>query len=281
VTMRSQQPTGLARRGRRLSDEETEQRMLSAARRMLSSTGLTVSLDHISFEDLIRAADVARSTVYRRWPHKDLFFSDLVQDLARNATPTILTEELTLIRQIVADSTDGLETAGQRHALIVELIRQLSLLDFQTLHGSPEWRTYIGLHATYLSLADEELRSRVQAALARSERDHNARVAAAWKHLASLFGYRLRHETGSTFDDLAVLLGATMRGLVIMALSMPECAEHRTRASPPGAGSEAEWSLPALGLASIASAFIEPDPDVVWDAHRVATLRVALTSLGE
>ena len=49
---------------------------------MISSGGLTVSLDHISLEQLIRDADVSRSTVYRRWPHKDLFFSDLVRELA-------------------------------------------------------------------------------------------------------------------------------------------------------------------------------------------------------
>jgi len=77
-----------------------------------------------------------------------------------------------------------------------------------------------------------------------------------------------------------VLLDATMRGLVIMALSVPEHAELRTRARPFGAASEAEWSLPALGLASIASAFIEPDPDVRWDPQRIATVRHALASLG-
>ena len=67
--------------------------MLQAAARMVSSAGLTVSLDHISLEDVIRTADVSRSTVYRRWPHKDLFFSDLVKELARTATPTILADE--------------------------------------------------------------------------------------------------------------------------------------------------------------------------------------------
>jgi AcrR family transcriptional regulator len=277
----SQPPTGLARRGRRLSDEQTQERMLSAARRMLSSTGLTVGLDHISFEDIIRAADVSRSTVYRRWPHKDLFFSDLVKDLARNAVPTILTDELTMIRQIVADRADWLETPGQRRSLIAELFRRLALLDFEALRDSAEWRTYVALHATYLSLADDGLRSQVQAALAESEQEHAGRVAAAWELLTGLLGYRLRSETGATFHNLAVLLDATMRGLVIMALSVPEHAEHRIQARPFGAASEAEWSLPALGLASIASAFIEPDPDVRWDPRRIATVKHALTSLGK
>src|SRR6202042_1901068 len=126
----SQAPTGLGRRGRRLSDQQTEQRMLRAAARMISSTGLTVSLEHISLEEVIRAADVSRSTVYRRWPHKDLFFSDLVRELARNATPTLLAEERELIRQIVGQRSDWLETAELRQSLVAELLRQLSWLDF-------------------------------------------------------------------------------------------------------------------------------------------------------
>jgi len=60
MTSETQAPTGLARRGRRLSDRETEQRMLRAAVAMVQRTGLTVSLDHISFEDVIRDADGPR-----------------------------------------------------------------------------------------------------------------------------------------------------------------------------------------------------------------------------
>ena len=96
-----------------------------------------------------------------------------------------------------------------------------------------------------------------------------------------MFGYRLRAETGGTFEDLAALLDATMRGLVITALSVPDQAERGTQASPFGAAAEAEWSLPSLGLASIASAFLESDPDVQWDADRIAEVTQALTSLGD
>jgi AcrR family transcriptional regulator len=272
-------PTGLGRRGRRLSDRETEQRMLHAAMAMLSQTGLTVSLEHISFEDVIRDADVSRSAVYRRWPYKDLFFSDLVKELAKKATPTIVSEELELIRRVAAEHQDWLETPELRHRLVVELLRRLSVLDFETLYGSPEWRTYLALHATFLSIADEELRSQVQEALARSERDHIARVASAWEHLVGLIGYRLRPELGATFETAATLVDGAMRGLVITALSMPEVATYRARARPFGVASTDEWSLPGLALASIALAFLEPDPAVEWDAERIANARQALAGL--
>jgi AcrR family transcriptional regulator len=272
-------PTGLARRGRRLSDQETEQRMLRAAVAMVSRTGLTVSLDHISFEDIIRDAGVSRSAVYRRWPYKDLFFSDLVQQLAKDATPGIVADELALIRQIAASREDWLETPELRRRLILELFRQLSLLDFQSMQGSSAWRTYIALHATAMSLVDGALRDQVQAALARSEQAHTARVAQAWRQLTELFGYRLRPGSGITFEALATLLSATLRGLVVMALSSPEVVGQRIAASPFGADGNGEWSLPALGLASIASAFLEPDPAVEWDNERIAAVRQGLATL--
>src|SRR6266542_279758 len=231
-------PTGLARRGRRLPDHEPAQRMLRTAVDMVHRTGLTVSLDHISLEDVIREAGVSRSAVYRRWPYKDLFFSDLVRELATNATPKLVEDELAMIRDIVAARLDWLDTPERRWGRVIELFRRLALL------------------ATFMSLADGDLRDQVQAALGESERAHLARIAKAWGQLAGLFGYRLRPELGATFATLAPLLSASMRGLVIMALSMPEIATQRTAAAPFGAAAQEEWSLPAIGLASIASSFL-------------------------
>jgi AcrR family transcriptional regulator len=271
--------TGLARRGRRLSDQETEERMLKAAVGMISGTGLTVSLDHISFEEVIRAADVSRSTVYRRWPHKDLFFSDLVKDLARNSVPTIMDSERALIGRIIAERTDWFETAESRTTLIAELFRQAALLDFQALSDSPGWRTYVALHATFMSLADENLRHQVRAALAESAREHIARIARSWEQLTSLLGYRLRPDLGTSFEDLATLLDAAMRGLVLMALPMPELARERREARPFPGTAPADWSLPALALTGIATGLLEPDPGIVWDKERIARVTQALEAL--
>jgi AcrR family transcriptional regulator len=269
-------PTGLARRGRRLSDHETEQRMLRTAVTMVRRDGLTVSLDNISLEDVIRDADVSRSAVYRRWPYKDLFISDLVKELAKNATPEIVDGELELMRRILAGHQDRLGTPELRHGLMVELFRQLALFDFETMYSSPGWRTYLALHATFLSLADGTLRDQVQAALAESERTQNERVARAWQELTAIFGYRLRPGSGVTFETLATLLGATLNGLIVKALATPGVAGHRVLAHPFGAVTEQEWSMPGLGLGGIAAAFLEPDPEVEWDEQRLARVREAL-----
>src|SRR6266508_1054432 len=239
-------------------------------------TGLTVSLDHIRFEDVIRDADVARSTAYRHWPYKDLFFSDLVKELARSASPAIIADEISLIKQVLSEHPDWLETPQLRHSLILELIRQLALLDFQSILASPAWRTYLALHATFSGLSNGELRDQVQAALAHAEAGHVTLVARAWNQIAGLFGYRLRPELATSFETLATLLTATMRGLVITALSTPAVATHLTVASPSGAAGKDPWSLPAIGMASIAMAFLEPDPTAEWDDQRLAEIHRAL-----
>lgn len=274
----SQAPTGLARRGRRLPEEETERRMLQAALAVVHKAGLTVSLEHISFEDVIREAGVSRTSAYRRWPHKDLFFSDLVLALARDPAPGIFADELDLVRRIAAERLDGLADPQARRSLLTELFRQLAVLDFETLYASPGWRTYLALHATLLSLADSGLRGQVEAALAQAEQDHLARVARAWQLMTGLLGFRLRPQAGVTFETLATLVDAAMRGLVMTALTVPGIAAHRTTAQPFDAPEVGDWSLPALGLGAIATAFLEPDPDFTWDAARAAAIRDALTA---
>jgi hypothetical protein len=161
---------------------------------------------------------------------------------------------------------------------MMDLIRQLALLDFQTVFASPGWRTYLALHATFLSLADGRLRDEIQHILATSERDRMSRVAQAWQRLAALFGYQLRPGADS-FASLVTLLSATMRGLVIMALSMPEIAEQRTDMNSFGADRVGEWSLAAIGFASLASAFLEPDPAIEWNDERLAVVRAGLRGI--
>jgi AcrR family transcriptional regulator len=272
----TQLPTGLSQRRRRLSDEETERRMLDAALAMVNRTGLTVSLEHISFEDVIRDAGVSRSAVYRRWPHKDLFFGDLLKELARATVPAATVSEETgkeVLRRVLAAHRGDLASAKDRHELVTEMVRLAAVADFEAVYSSTEWRTYLALQVTFLSLPGGELRDEIQVALARSEQGFIDRIARAWERLTVVLGYRLRPETGGSFATIAALASATLRGMVIMALSNPELATQRIQANPAGASTTADWSLIGMAAASIATTFLEPDPDVEWDKQRLASLR--------
>ena len=243
--------------------------MLDAALAMVHESGLTVSLEHISLEDVIREAGVSRSAVYRKWPYKDLFFSDLLRELAKGAGPVIGAdndEATEAVRRVLRDRTDWLRTPELRRALVAEVLRHGALSEFETFHRSPEWRTYLALHATFLSLPDGTLRDEVQASLTASERSITARLAAAYERVITLLGCRLRPEAGVGYEAMARLANATMRGLVIMGPSSPEISAERFGGNPAGGPEEAQWSHPALGLAALVIAFVEPDPAVEWTA---------------
>jgi AcrR family transcriptional regulator len=269
-------PTGLARRQRRLSDEETAQRTLQAAIDQVAATGLTVSLEHISFEEVIRQAGVSRSAAYRRWPYKDLFFADLLRHLAQAAEPASypssqLANEA--ISTLIIEHADWLSTAEGRHQLLIEILRLGGQVDFEAARSSRHWRTYQALHATFLSLPEGELRDDIKAALTHAEDGFVGRIAAGWQQVTELIGYRLRPETAATFESVAILANACFRGMVLMAPSIPAIAGDQLDARPFGATRAEPWPMPSLALGGIAFAFLEPDPDVTWDEARIELVR--------
>jgi AcrR family transcriptional regulator len=239
----------------------------------VAESGLTVSLDHLRLEDVIREAGVSRTTVYRRWPQKDQFLGDLLLELARASAPMATVggaEATALIKQTVDTHRAWLDTAEGRAQLAAEVIRVTAWLDFERIRSAPQWRTYLALTSTFVGLPDGELRSKVQRALAESERVFTERIAVSNRIATGLLGLRLRPGTGVSFETIAQLANGLLRGLITKSLTMPEIATARTAGTL--AGLQADWSLPGLGLAAIVGSFTEPDPGVRWDDARTEAL---------
>jgi AcrR family transcriptional regulator len=262
-----------------LSDQQTERRIFDAARDVLADTGLTVSLDHISLKELIREAGVPPSAVYRRWPHEDLFLGDLVKELARTAVPSMDEEEIEAIERVIAERAEQLETPEDRDGLVAEAIRQLGLFDFETHYQSAQWKTYLALNVVGTSIPDDDTRAQVRAALAESQQAHIRASAKVLEVLAGLVGYRLRPDAASSFDTVAILMSAAVRGVTTMATSDPDLATQRLEAAPFRSTQRAEWSLAAMALASVVSALLEPDPEIEWDADRAMALREVVATV--
>jgi hypothetical protein len=263
------------------SEDGTERRILDAALDALGRTGLTVKVELVGLEELVRDAGVSPSAAYRRWPHQDLFLRDLMKELARNAVPTIVDEEIVAVERVIAERADELETAEDRDALVAEIIRRLGFMDFETLYRSPRWRTYLALNSACESITDDDIRGEVGAVLAQSEQAHIRAVAKALELLTGLLGYRLRPESAASFETLATLMSAAMRGLITMATSDPSLATQRLHAAPFWPVEKAEWSLAAMAVASVITALLEPDPEIDWGAERAMGLRELVGSIRE
>jgi hypothetical protein len=91
----------------------------------------------------------------------------------------------------------------------------------------------------------------------------------------------LRPESGASFETLATLMSASMRGLIIMATSDLSLASQRLHAAPFWPVETAEWSLPALAVASTITALLEPDPEIDWGAESASALRELVSSIRE
>lgn len=265
-------------RRRRLSDAETERRMLETAADAVAEAGLTVSLDHIRLEDVIREAGVSRSAVYRRWPSKGEFLGDLLLELARGQAPiadTGTAQAGATIRRVLGERFDELATPQGRRRALAAIVRETAEQDLRHVAGSRQWRTYLALTVTFVGMPAGDLQDRVGTALAESERTLTGRIARNHEAVGRLLAMRpARPEAG--WDALAHLANALMRGMVVKSLAQPELAAWQLAAD--AGGLDAEWSLTALGVADLALAALEPDPDVVWDDDRAARVRVALDS---
>lgn len=271
---------GWGRRRQRLSDTETEERMLQTAVAALVEEGVTVSLEHLRLEDVIRQAGVSRTAVYRRWPRKELFLGDVVLELARvsdhvaESSARVATE---VIRRAVLRRQDWLSSARGRRWLAIDLVRELAWEDFrEDATRSQKWQLYLALTVTSLSLPEGALREQVRHAMQKSEEGLTEWVAHSYGVVADLMGLRLKPGVAASFDVVADLGVAMMRGLILKELNAPDTAGRTV--SGEMFGSDDDWTLPGLGFASVVDSLLEVDPEVEWGPERVEAVLERLRS---
>jgi AcrR family transcriptional regulator len=274
-----------ARRVRR-SDTETERRMLDAAVALLTERGLTVGVDDLSLEEVIHAAGVARTSVYRRWPSRNLFLADLLVELASTVAlgPGYATVPATIVAHLQAhrDHPPGASAEQDQRDFLVELLRVIGAADQAEIAASRHWRTRIALHATHLGLPDGELRDRVGAALARSEQRVTESRARVYQRLVPLAGYRLigEPEPEQGYRQLSLAVGALATGLVVRSLADPEPTRPRHRLRAFGTSREADWSDAGLAQVRLLLSYLEPDPAASpWGPQRIDALIEAVQDM--
>ena len=256
--------------------------MIAAAIDMIRESGLTVSLDHLSVEDVIRRADVSRTAVYRRWKYKDEFFADLLRHLARDPHPAVITSQFRPdeLRRLAVDHIDWVDTAEGRERLFAELVRVGGAMDLAMLATSHQWRSYMALQAAVLSIEEGDFRAELQAILADSERQIHQRLGANYAAIADLLGYRIRPDAKVTFDDIAIMCSSMMNGAAVKAQSDASVLTHTVGVAE-RLDQQGPWSVAAAACYAIQALYLEPDPDVTWTEERIARVKDVMRRAAE
>jgi AcrR family transcriptional regulator len=259
--------TAKSKKRPRMSAAELRERILATAVEMLNkSGGLTVSLAHLNMEELIRIADVPRSSVYRAWESKEAFYVDLMEQMIKptEAEGAAYDEEtLRIVVKIVQEHADKLATPDGRRGVLREVVRLGVARNFDSVVQSLAWRSSTALIATLPALEGKD-QQRILAALTRAETQFIDRLSDLYSAVLPILGLRIKQGFDTkvfTATVRSLIEGLTVRGLTNPAIVNPSIVQ-------PGLdGEPAEWRLPAVGFLAILDAMSEPDPD--FDAGAV------------
>ncbi|MGB4778761.1 hypothetical protein [Microbacterium sp.] len=214
---------------------------------------------------MIREAGVSRTGFYRLWPQREQFIGDLIVELAKDAIPVenIRGEEVTAqIKELLLPRTGELRDQDSRMRVVTDLLPQASIPDFAYMSSqTASWRSYFGLTALVMNLPAGGAQAAAREGVALSESRYRDRLARNYDVLMRFLGVRLRAGSDASLEEVADLVIALVRGLVL-----------RSRVAEP----EPSESIFLLGVSAVFTHFFENDPDVTWDDKRIAELMAML-----
>lgn len=210
-------PTPSRRRRQRLPAHQIRSAMFTAARELVYVHGVQISLEELSFEQVITRAGVPRSSAYRLWPYKGDFVDDLLRELAGPSwlgAAAYDQQTIDLTQEIVRRCAGELVTAEGRRRVMLQAVRLAVQRNYTALVESEQWHIYAALNATVGSEALGERRSEVAAALQHSEMTFIDRMADFYTSLLTTFGMRFR-DPSCTVRHLAMAGAAVVEGLAL------------------------------------------------------------------
>ena len=245
----STDPTDAPRRPSRLSREEVRVRLLDAGLAVVRAEGLRVGVSHLALEDLIRTADVPRSTVYRIWPTRQAFYDALVAAIperilsTRLDQPALVVGDSYLHRQIA----EPLSPERQR-SILVESVSVAISANYENTFASQHWRNFVAL-AGSVGAHDEPARTAITEALHKRQVHFIDNMAKYYEHTFSEVGLRIRPGLGG-YAVLASAISAYIEGLCVARIAAPELV------TGPLAG-EGSPSLVVAGVLMLIDGFTE------------------------
>ncbi|MFC0196635.1 hypothetical protein ACFFIR_07150 [Microbacterium arthrosphaerae] len=233
--------------------------MLEVAVERVRAEGLQLDYANIELEDLIRAAGVPRSTVFRIWPDRVAFVADLVRALFEadpgfdtgfdDSTRDVLQQAMAREAPATDATPDG-PPAALREALRVTVAHNMAAVEH-----SVAWRTYRTMSAALASGDAVPGGEDIRALLSEIVDRYLGRMAEIYRGLNEAFGLRMRE--GVDERDLAVAVMAMIDGMGDHRRIQPTLVDG-PRAVALGDEGPRDWHLAGIAVYGIYTAFTEP-----------------------
>lgn len=233
--------------------------MLEVAVERVKAEGLRLDYANIELEDLIRAAGVPRSTVFRIWPDRAAFVADLVRALFE-ADPGFDTgfddETLRFVEGAVAASDGAGSSPAARQTAAREVLRAAVAHNMAAVEDTVAWRVYRTMSAAVSSgdavPGGEDIRAMLSEIVGR----YLDRTAEIYRVLNTAFGLRMR--PGLSERDLAVAIMAMIDGMGDHRRIDPQMIDG-PRTVALGPEGDRDWHLAGIAVYGIYTAFTVSD----------------------
>lgn len=231
--------------------------MLETAIDRVTNEGLRLDYANLELEDLIRAAGVPRSTVFRIWPDRGAFIADLVRALFE-ADPGFESgfddETLHLLEGAIAGSGADTTTPEGRMTALRAVVRLTAAHNIVAVEESVTWRAYRTLSVALASGDAVPGGDGIRTLLEQIEARYSQNMGAVYTRLNEALGLRMRE--GLTEQDLALAVMGVIDGISDHRRIDPATVD-RPREVTLGPEGPQTWHLAALAVYGVYSSFTQ------------------------
>ncbi|WP_162234563.1 TetR/AcrR family transcriptional regulator [Agreia sp. Leaf210] len=252
-----------------MTSEQIRRRMLDAALESVGESGMSLGYPGLQMDEVISAAGVSRSSVYRIWHSKELFVADLLNEAASRFADKINDDRaLSTAIDVISSRPDLHSTEEGRRRLMRETIRVVLEQNFYSTIDSAAWQSFLSTSAALLVHDGNDSLRRVADTLRQGSDRFISDMAAFHEALTCLLGFTLRDEFAGGYTLYAVLGSSIVEGLAIRHLSNPTVTDNFYVGPPTLTDEPTEWAPSAIGFLSIFDQFFvsdpEFDPSTIW-----------------
>lgn len=258
MTLSSDMPGwGQQTSSKRMKGWELRKLVLDTAEEALSETGLTVSLEHLNMEELIRRVGVPRTSTFKEFGGKEGLITALILRMIRpndSQGASFSPETIEVARRVVSEHSALMVDQDGCNAVMREAVRQGAKRNYDDIVTSTYWKTYTALSVSLPALPPER-REKVLETLQIVEGRFIETMSTFYDQMLGVLHRRVRQ--GIDSRQIAAAGSAVVEGIAQRRFVNPELVEAPILL--PGLNGElVEWHLAALGFLAIIEGMTEP-----------------------